>query len=292
MIFLIGLRHSSGAHDSRAPLKWRGPMKVFFQGGPGGGIRGLPARNPCAIGVQPVHTRVDSCGLPPKGDSTKSNFALVADIGYGFDFHLHARIDERLYLDQGRRRPVLAEVTLADRVDARPFGDVRHEDEHLDDLIGPPARMAQAGVDRLQGNLELADGVRRYGPVRLHADHAGEVYEAARPDDMAVVADRLHLPGHHESLDRHQAAPLLRDRREAITPTVGWNMLMDGLRPWRGTALSVQARTPDGAYPFRLIPGAASSGRQRSDPAIPARSGAGRASRQAGVRRFLVRRSV
>src|ERR1700755_263554 len=27
-------------------------------------IRGLLARNPCAIGIQPVHTRVDSCGLP------------------------------------------------------------------------------------------------------------------------------------------------------------------------------------------------------------------------------------
>ena len=25
--------------------------------------RGLLARNPCAIGIQPVHTRVDSCGL-------------------------------------------------------------------------------------------------------------------------------------------------------------------------------------------------------------------------------------
>src|SRR6185437_3022982 len=33
MIFLIGPRHSSGAHDSRVPLEWRGPMKVFFQRG-------------------------------------------------------------------------------------------------------------------------------------------------------------------------------------------------------------------------------------------------------------------
>src|SRR6185436_6505702 len=33
MIFLIGPHPSSGAHDSRAPLEWRGPMKVFFQGG-------------------------------------------------------------------------------------------------------------------------------------------------------------------------------------------------------------------------------------------------------------------
>ena len=57
------------AHNSRAPLEWRGPMKVFFQGGPGRQIRGLLTRNPCAIDIQPVHTRVDSCGLrglPPR----------------------------------------------------------------------------------------------------------------------------------------------------------------------------------------------------------------------------------
>src|SRR5579883_506758 len=29
-------------------------------------IRGLLAQNPCAIGIQPVHTRVDSGGLPPR----------------------------------------------------------------------------------------------------------------------------------------------------------------------------------------------------------------------------------
>jgi len=43
MIFLIGPRHSSGAHDFRAPLEWRGPMKVFFQEGPCRWIRGLLA---------------------------------------------------------------------------------------------------------------------------------------------------------------------------------------------------------------------------------------------------------
>src|SRR5512140_610635 len=41
-------------------------------------IRGLRARNPCAIGIQPVHTRVDSCGLPATGASTKSYCALTA----------------------------------------------------------------------------------------------------------------------------------------------------------------------------------------------------------------------
>src|SRR5690348_8561483 len=103
MIFLIGPRHSSGAHDSRAPLKWRGPMKVFFQGGPGGGIRGLLARNPCAIGIQPVHTRVDSCGLPPKGHSTNSDFALAqsddaagAQLGHLLGCHTENRREDAL----------------------------------------------------------------------------------------------------------------------------------------------------------------------------------------------------
>src|SRR4051812_35831894 len=42
-------------------------------------IRGLRARNPCGIGIQPVHTQVDSGGLqwpPATGDSTKRGFAL------------------------------------------------------------------------------------------------------------------------------------------------------------------------------------------------------------------------
>src|SRR6185312_4908279 len=57
--------------------------EVFFQGAGSRRIRGLPAENPCAIGIQPVHTRVDSCGLPT-GVSTKSNFALgKADVAVG-----------------------------------------------------------------------------------------------------------------------------------------------------------------------------------------------------------------
>src|SRR4051812_13656228 len=100
---------------------------------------------------------------------------------------------------------MVPEVTLAYRVDARPFRDISHEDEHLDHLIRPSARVAQAGIDRLQGNLELADRVRWNGAIRLHADHAGEVDGIAGADDMAVVADRLQLIGNHEPLDRHEA---------------------------------------------------------------------------------------
>ena len=95
--------------------------------------------------------------------------------------------------------------------------DIRHEDEHLDHLIGPAAGMAQAGIDRLQGDLELADGVGRYRSIRLHPDHAREVDEVSGPDDMAVVADGLQLSRNHEALDGHDADLPFPDRREPIT---------------------------------------------------------------------------
>src|ERR1700743_1560336 len=72
MTMLIGLRHSKGARDFRAPQERRAPMKVFFQGAGCRWIRGLLARNPCAIGIQPVHTRVDSCGLPQRATRRKA----------------------------------------------------------------------------------------------------------------------------------------------------------------------------------------------------------------------------
>src|SRR6478609_7887950 len=78
MMMLIGPRHSSGAHDFRAPLEWRGPMTVVFHEARDRWIRGLLARNPCAIGIEPVHTRADSCGLrglPPRAIRRKSHFA-------------------------------------------------------------------------------------------------------------------------------------------------------------------------------------------------------------------------
>src|SRR6185312_7620088 len=70
--------HSSGAHDFRAPLEWRGPMTVVFHEARDRWIRGLLARNPCAIVIEPVHTRADSCGLrglPPRAIRRKSHFA-------------------------------------------------------------------------------------------------------------------------------------------------------------------------------------------------------------------------
>src|SRR5436190_9488910 len=50
--------------------RWHRPVghagdraSVFFRGAGCRWIRGLFGQNPCAIGIQPVHTRVDSGGL-------------------------------------------------------------------------------------------------------------------------------------------------------------------------------------------------------------------------------------
>src|SRR3954463_16378297 len=71
----------------------RPPNKPFFRGRGEGcrWIRGLRAQNPCAIGIQPVHTRVDSRGLqwtPANGDPTNSDFALARP-----EVELRARAD-------------------------------------------------------------------------------------------------------------------------------------------------------------------------------------------------------
>src|SRR6478752_1996881 len=79
MMMLIGPRHSSGAHDFRAPLEWRAPMKVSFQE--------VGSVDSWTLGPKPLcHRRPTGphpSGLlwtpwtPTKGDSTKSSFALV-----------------------------------------------------------------------------------------------------------------------------------------------------------------------------------------------------------------------
>src|SRR4051812_7478485 len=70
--------------------RFRPPNKPFFRGRGEGcrWIRGLRAQNPCAIGIQPVHTRVDSRGLqwtPANGGSATSDFALGAGLLAGED---------------------------------------------------------------------------------------------------------------------------------------------------------------------------------------------------------------
>src|SRR6185503_6629837 len=79
MMMIIGPRHSRGAHDFRAPLEWRGPMKVFFQGGESvdswtPGLKPLCHRHP--TGPHPSGL-LWTPWTPAKGSSTKSNFALA-----------------------------------------------------------------------------------------------------------------------------------------------------------------------------------------------------------------------
>src|SRR5690349_15760602 len=79
MMMLIGPRHSSGAHDFRAPLEWRAPMKVFFQGRgvlvDSWTLRPKPLRHGRPTGPHPSGL-LWTPWTPAKGDSTKSNFAL------------------------------------------------------------------------------------------------------------------------------------------------------------------------------------------------------------------------
>src|ERR1700759_1351305 len=73
LLSLLGLKFRWHRHFSLRPLS-----KVFFRGVGCRWNRGVLAQNPCAIGIQPIHTRVESRGVawsPATGDSTKSNVA-------------------------------------------------------------------------------------------------------------------------------------------------------------------------------------------------------------------------
>src|SRR6478672_13666648 len=77
MMMIIGPRNSSGAHDFRAPLDWRAPIKVFFRGRMSAdswtpGPKPLCHRRP--TGPHPSGLSWTSWS-PAKGDSTKSNCA-------------------------------------------------------------------------------------------------------------------------------------------------------------------------------------------------------------------------
>src|SRR5215470_392627 len=110
MMMFIGPRHSSGAHDFRAPLAWRAAMKLVFQEVKSRWTRGLLAQNPCAIGIQPVHTRVHSCGLrglPPRGDALVELHAGRLDCRLP---RLAVGLDEFLEAGAAGRRHVEAEI--------------------------------------------------------------------------------------------------------------------------------------------------------------------------------------
>jgi hypothetical protein len=61
-----------------APLEWRGPMRGFFHEAENRWIRGLRAENADAIGIEPVHTRVDSRGLSATPDGPMDGVQPIA----------------------------------------------------------------------------------------------------------------------------------------------------------------------------------------------------------------------
>jgi len=60
---LLVFEQPSGAHVSPSATGVAWSNEVFFQAAATRWIRGLLAQNPCAIGIEAVHTGVDSCGL-------------------------------------------------------------------------------------------------------------------------------------------------------------------------------------------------------------------------------------
>ena len=101
------------------------------------------------------------CRVKPGNDK-----GALLDIRLALDLDLHARIDQSLHLDQRGGRQIVAEIRDAARIDFRPFGDVGHENLHLDDMLGPGAGRLQALVDHLDGDVELGDDVGRDAAVR------------------------------------------------------------------------------------------------------------------------------
>src|SRR6185312_11869617 len=92
MIFLIGPRHSSGAHRSRAPLEWRGPMRCFFAvPGIGGLVDSKPPMPMPSASYRSTRewTPVDSRARPATTISTDVNPAL----GLGQRLRLLAQVD-------------------------------------------------------------------------------------------------------------------------------------------------------------------------------------------------------
>src|ERR1700748_1265544 len=61
-------------------LSLPGLNRGVFPGNEDRWIRGLLAKNPCAIGIQPVHTRVDSCGLPTRAPAVLLLAAPMPDL--------------------------------------------------------------------------------------------------------------------------------------------------------------------------------------------------------------------
>src|SRR6185437_2066750 len=110
MIFLIGPRHSSGAHNFRAPLEWRGPMKVFFQGGGVGGF--VDSWPETLVSSASNRSTLEWTLVDSRQGLTKSNFALP-----------ERRLVEAAELARVQRAQLAAQEVDRLEADAQVLGD-------------------------------------------------------------------------------------------------------------------------------------------------------------------------
>src|SRR4051812_20325165 len=96
---------------------------------------------------------------------------------------------------------MLPKIFNAAWVDLWAFGDVGHEDLHLDDVLGPGAGGFQGLVHRGNRVVELRDHVVRDAAIRRLADDAGDPNMGTGAGDVAVVADRPRQAWDDDALD-------------------------------------------------------------------------------------------
>src|SRR5689334_19954143 len=119
--------------------------------------------------------------------------------GLRLDLHLQRRQDQSGNLDQCRSRAVFAKVSLPDRIDLLPIGDVGQVDGDLDDVLRAGSNRLQAGVHVGNGKLELLDDIAWDAAVRSDSDGSGYPDQIACFGYMAIVADRLRLAIQHQT---------------------------------------------------------------------------------------------
>ena len=112
---------------------------------------------------------------------------FLVDVGLALDLDLHSRIDQSLHLDQSGGRQIFAEIRYAARVDFRPFGDVGHENLHLDDMLRASAGCLQALVHHRDGDVELGNNVGRDAAVLRLANDAGDPDEGTCAGEVAII---------------------------------------------------------------------------------------------------------
>src|SRR5207247_8720587 len=113
--------------------------------------------------------------------------------GRGFDLDQQVVAHEARDLDEGARRPVRAEVLLADGVDLLAVGHVLEEHRHLADVGEGGAGGDEAALDVLVDLTGLRDDVAAADrlAVLVAGDAAGDEHDRPRAHEVGDVADRL-----------------------------------------------------------------------------------------------------